>query len=510
MFQQLLYNILNKIKEKHMTYSELMKQLNSIGLAITTMGYDANTIASRNGAKFRNEAIAYLSGEYFKIINNEETYKVLKEAEKTEDEIISMSAKYMLTNLEKIKNIPHDLYVEFETLKGNAQQTWEDAKNKQDYTLFEKDLKKLIELHKKVLRFRNDGLDPYESSLDDYEKGLRKKEVDTFFTAIEDDLLPFIDTVLEKQDEKPSFLSAFVSIEKQNKISQLIMDHLGYEKEWGYLGHAEHPFSSTFSINDSRITSHIHENDFTSNIFSIIHEIGHSMYNHQVNEKFEGHALADNMSMSMHESQSRLLENMIGRSEAFWTPLYSRLQEIIPETLGSVSLKDFILGINYVEKGFIRIEADELTYSLHIMVRYHMENLIFSENISTDKLNEVYAKTMKDYLGVTIHNDSQGILQDVHWSDASFGYFPTYALGTAYGAQFMNQMKKEIPVDELLIKGDMESIFNWLKENIHQYSGMFDTQDMIKKVTHEPFNPNYYTQYLIQKYSELLGIQLDS
>lgn len=489
-----------------MTYTELMKQLNALGLAITTMAYDANTIAPRNGAKVRNEVIAHLSGEYFKILNSEETYKTLKESENNEDEVISKSAAYMLNNLEKIKNIPHDLYVEFATLKGNAQQTWEDAKNKKDYTIFETDLKKLIELHKSVLGFRNDGLDPYESSLDDYEKGLRKKQVDTFFTAIENDLLPFIDTVIEKQESKPAFLSAFVSKEKQNKISDLIMEHLCYEKEWGYLGHAEHPFSSTFSINDSRITSHIHENDFTSNIFSIIHEIGHSMYNHQVSEKFEGHALADNMSMSMHESQSRLLENMIGRSEEFWTPLYPKLQTIIPDVLNDVSLKDFILGINYVEKGFIRIEADELTYSLHIMVRYHMENLILSDNIKTDNLNSRYAQTMKDYLGVTIENDSQGILQDVHWSDASFGYFPTYALGTAYGAQFMNQMRKEIDIDALLLKGDMKSIFNWLKENIHQYSGMYDTQEMIEKVCHEPFNPSYYTDYLIKKYSKLLGI----
>ena len=211
----------------------------------------------------------------------------------------------------------------------------------------------------------------------------------------------------------------------------------------------------------------------------------------------------------MHESQSRLLENMIGRSEAFWTPLYPQMQAIIPNVLGDVTLQDFIKAINYVERDFIRIEADEITYPLHIMVRYAVEKKLFSDNIETNNLNKIYASAMKDYLGLDVQNDSQGILQDVHWSDASFGYFPTYALGTAYAAQFMHQMKKDIDVDGLLKDGDLKTIFAWLKENIHQYSGQYETQDMIKRVSGETFNPKYYIDYIKTKYSQLLGIQLD-
>ncbi len=493
-----------------MTYLELMERLNAFALAITTMSFDANTIAPLDGAQTRNKAMAYLSGEYFALITSDEAIETLKASLHDEDPIIQESSRYLIDNLQKDINMPKDEFVAFQQLKQDAQQTWEKAKAQQDYSIFEADLVQLIETHKKLLKYRNDGLNPYESSLDDYEKGLRKTHVDTFFKAVNEKITPFIDTVIEHQEEKPAFLSAFVSTSDQVKISNLIMEHLGYTKNFGLLAYAEHPFSSTLSINDSRITTHIHENDFTSNIFSIIHEIGHSMYNHQVNPAYEGHALEDNMSYSMHESQSRLLENMIGRSKEFWTPLYPKLQDIIPSVLNDVSLDTFIKGINYVEKGFIRIEADELTYPLHIMVRYDLENKIFSDNISTDHLNTLYADVMASYLGVEVLNDAQGILQDVHWSDASFGYFPTYALGTAYAAQFMHKMRQDLDVDALLIDGNLATIFTWLKENIHQYSGSIETQDMILKVSNEAFNPAYYTNYLIEKYTHLLGISLDS
>ena len=492
-----------------MTYQELSEKLNAYKLAITTMSFDAQTVAPIKGAPIRNKALAFLMGEYFQLLTSEEAYKALKEASTDENEIIRLSAQETLIDLDKIKNIPVEEYVAFQQLKQDAQQTWEEAKNTQDYSVFEPDLIKLIDTHKKITAYKNDGLSTYESSLDDFERGLRQTHVDSFFSALEKDLVPFIDTVLAHQSDKPALLGAYVSHADQEKISELVMNHLGYTKDFGHLGHAEHPFSSTFSINDTRITTHFHENQFTSNIFSIIHEIGHSMYNHQVNPAFEGHALANNMSYSMHESQSRLLENMIGRSEAFWTPLYPQMQAIIPDVLGDVSLQDFIKAINYVERDFIRIEADEITYPLHIMVRYAVEKKLFSDNIETTNLNKVYAAAMKDYLGLEVQNDSQGILQDVHWSDASFGYFPTYALGTAYAAQFMHQMKKDIDVDALLIAGDLKTIFAWLKENIHQYSGQYETQDMIQRVSGETFNPNYYIDYIKTKYSNLLSIQLD-
>lgn len=491
-----------------MNYNELLDQLNSLSLAITTMNYDALTIAPRSGAKYRNKAMSILYGEYFNIMTSEETYKILQDNKNSENDIIRLSVKDQLKGLDKIRNIPQKEFVAFENLKADAQQTWEEAKNSKDFSIFESDLQKLVETQKKMLTYRNDGLIPYESCLNDYEEGLRMEHVESFFSTLEKDLVPHIDTIIAAQGQKPAFLTEFVSYQQQDEITQMICEHLGYDESFGYVGHAEHPFSSTFSINDSRITTHYYENDFTSNIFSIIHEIGHSTYNHQVNPEFEGYPLADNMSMSMHESQSRFLENMIGRSKAFWTPLYPKLQNIIPDVLGNVSLDEFILGINYVDRSPIRIEADEVTYPLHIMVRYEIEKKLFNENLSTKNLNLDFANEMKRLLHITPESDSEGVLQDVHWSDASFGYFPTYALGTAYAAQFMHAMEKDLDVTALLIEGNMKPIFAWLKENIHQYSGMFTAQEMLQRVSGEPFNPNYYVKYLVDKYSDLLGIKL--
>lgn len=489
-----------------MTYEVLLDKLNSLNLAITTMSFDALTIAPRNGAAFRNKALSILSGEYFELLTDPTTYQILKENENHDNPIIAESAKTQLRQLDKIKNIPSAEYIAFDKLKYDSQQSWEDAREKGDYSLFKNDLDALIAGQKSAIRHRESSLSIYESCLDDYEDGLREAHVEGFFNKLEQKLVPFIDRVIKAQGPKPAFLTATVTTHEQDLISNLIKDHMGYDASFGYMGHAAHPFSSTFSINDSRITTHYYENDFTSNIFSIIHEIGHSMYNHQVNIEFEGYPIADSMSMSLHESQSRLMENMIGRSKSFWTPLYPKLQAIIPHILNDVDLDTFIKGINYVEKGFIRVEADELTYPLHIMVRYNTEKEIFNHNHSAEGLDQYFADQMTQLLGITPENPSNGILQDVHWSDASFGYFPTYALGTAYAAQFMKKMQEDVNVDEALLDGRMDLIFQWLRDHIHQYGGMYDTQTIIKNVTNEPFNPDYYIDYLIEKYSALLGI----
>ena len=298
-----------------MNYLDLQNRLNSYQLALSTLMYDALTIAPEKGAKYRNQAMAILSGEHFKIITSQETHQLLLENKENEDLIIANSAEYQLEELEKIKNIPQDVYVGFNELKNNAQQIWEEARKKADYTLFEPTLKELINTSKEVIDYRNNDADIYEQLLGDYEKGLSVDKVDTFFDLIKKELVPFIDQVIEHQEEKPSFLSDYVSIEKQEKISKMLMEHLGYTEDFGYLAVAAHPFSSTFSINDTRIATSYEENDFTSNIFSIIHEIGHSLYNHNVNPEYEGLPVAGNMSYSMHESQSRFLENNIGRSK---------------------------------------------------------------------------------------------------------------------------------------------------------------------------------------------------
>lgn len=492
-----------------MTYQELLNTLNAYALALTTMSFDTQTIAPKGGAAYRNKSMAIISGEYFKLMVSEDTYSLLKETSLNGSDLEKAGAKDLLEHIEKTKNFPVDEYIAFQELTNNAHESWENARSNKDYTLFQNDLDQLITFHRKGIHYRNGDLNDYDASLDDYESGLRMASVEAFFSHLETNLVPFLDVILAHQEPRPEFMRKFVAIAKQKEISHLLMDHLLYKKEFGLLGEAAHPFSSTFSINDTRITTHYHEYDFTQNIFSVIHEIGHSMYNHQVNPEFEGTPLADNMSMSMHESQSRFLENIIGRSKEFWTPIYPKLQSIIPDVLGDVSLDTYIKGINYVERGPIRIEADEVTYALHIMVRYNIEKAMFVDNHGAEGLNTLFAAEMTRLLGLTPANDSEGILQDVHWSGASFGYFPTYALGSAYAAQFYAAMAKDLDINAVLLSGDLKPMFEWLRENIHQYSGSIKTQDLILKATKESFNPQYFVNYIIQKYSDLLGIDFE-
>lgn len=488
-----------------MKYKDLMESLNAYAYVLSLAYFDSQTIAPKDGASYHNKMLSKIEKDYYDLLTSKETKDLLVSLENKGDDIQNESVRLLLKTFKDIENIPSDEYSAYNNLKRESFMQWEKARSTNNYKDYEDTLIEMFDTHKKMLKYRNIDKPLYEIALDDYEEGLTQEKVKEFFDVIEKRLVPFIDTVIANQPKRPEFLDAYVAIETQRKISTLIMDHLGYSADFGYLGETAHPFSSTLSKGDTRITTHYHPNSFTSNIFSIIHEVGHSMYNHNVDEKYEETPIMFSMSASMHESQSRLLENMIGRSKPFWTPLYPKLQNLIPEVLSDVSLDEFIQGINYVDKGQIRIEADEITYPLHILVRTEFEQALMDK--TPKDLNLLYNSIYKKYFGYNPESDAMGILQDVHWSEALIGYFPTYALGTAYGAQFMHAMYKDIDVDGLLESGDLESIFNWLKSNIHQYGGMIKTQDLIKQVTKEDFNPNYYVDYLINKYTELYDIK---
>lgn len=492
-----------------MTFRELLNLLNSYNLALATISYDSVTIAPKEGSSYRNEAMSILSGESFKILTSPDTQRILKETIANGTELEKKNAIYMIEEIDKIKSIPTQEFIAYQRLQKDGYDAWEQARENKDYEIFKPYLEKLVETFENIISYRDNpnGLSIYDLALDEYEKGLSQEKVDEFFNALTP-LISLTEAVINAQSPLPAWKSAYVSVDKQEKIANLIMNHLGYDNSFGYLASTQHPFCSTFSIGDVRITTHYYENDFVSSIFSIIHEVGHAMYNHNVDSSYAGLPFANNMSYSMHESQSRFLENVIGRSKEFWTPLYPKLQEIIPEVLGNVELDEFIQVVNHVDRSIIRTEADELTYPLHILLRYQVEKALFDKD-NQENIKDLFNKGLLDNLGLVPDSDREGILQDVHWSDASFGYFPTYALGSAYAAQFNETIRKELDIDQLLIDGDMTTIFAWLKENIHKYSGSIATQDLIIQITGEPFDPKYYVNYLTKKYEDLLGIELD-
>ena len=296
-------------------------------------------------------------------------------------------------------------------------------------------------------------------------------------------------------------------IAKQKELSKKLIKFLNFDPSWGVLAISEHPFTSGFSTNDVRVTTAYNEHDISSNIYSIIHEVGHAFYEHQVKLEYEGMNLHTDISSGMHESQSRFFENYIGKRKSFIANIYPELQELFPEQLKDVSLDDFYRAVNHSRPSLIRTDADELTYPLHILVRYEIEKSIFDGTADLDHLDELWANKYEEYLGIRPSDDALGILQDVHWSDASFGYFPTYALGSALGAQLIKAMEKDIDIDKELEKGNFMAISSWLKDKIQRHGALYTFKEAVVNATGEEFNPQYYVDYLKKKYSELYHIE---
>lgn len=484
-------------------HHEFQQKVAAYTLALVTMSWDAYTIAPKAGGPYRNRMMAYLQGELFSITTAPEAIeRIEKMSTQSYDPITDREIAQMKKELDKARFIPKDVYVAFSELVNNANDVWEEAKAKSDYALFKPVLQQLIDQTKVLVSYRKDTRPVYDQLLDDFETGMSRVDYDRFFDKLRSDLVPVIKQIKAKNVKKPEWLSRKVPVEVQAKVVDLLAKHLDYSKDTGAISVSVHPFSQDFSARDNRVTVRYLEDQFTSSIFALIHEVGHATYNGQVDVALDGRYVRKSMTYGMHESQSRFLENMIGRSKAFWEPIYPQVQALV-DALKDVSLDEFIAGVNYVEPSLIRIEADELTYPLHVMVRYEIEKGLFDGSLSAENLDHVWADKMEAYLGVRPQTASEGVLQDVHWSGASFGYFPTYALGSAYSAQWMQALRKDMDVEATLKANNFKAIKAWLAEKIHRHGGVYEPSELLIQVTGEPFNPQYYVDYLVQKATAL-------
>lgn len=490
-------------------YKETNEKICNYNLLLTTVSYDRETIAPKKGNKRRNDAMSYMYGELYDIETNKdyiEAVKTLKDLDLGFEKNREMELRYK-SLLDSIKFSKEET-VEFNKLYFEANDAWLLAKSKSDYSVFEPYLNKIVNKLIERAKIKNPNKTPYDVQLDDFQDGMDIKQYDKFFDGVKKELLPLIQKINKKKDFiDDSFTKGNFDIDKQRKVTEILLKYLNFTSDWGYLGESEHPFTTNLSQNDCRTTTHYHKENLVSSIYSIIHEVGHAYYDHQIDKKFQETMIQYGITMGMHESQSRFNENYIGKRKAFWVNLYPKIKKIFPESLKDVTLDDFIKACNKAECSLIRTEADELTYPIHILIRYEIEKDLFEGKLSTKDLNKVWNKKYKDYLGVEVKNDAEGILQDIHWSNASFGYFPTYALGSAIGAQLIHQMEKELDVDKLLETNNYKQIQKWLKDNVQQYGALYDVNTLLKKVTGEKFNPKYYINYLKKKYKNLYKIK---
>lgn len=486
-------------------YQEWIKKCSAYRMALTVLNIDKMTLAPQGGASFRDERMAILSGELFSIRTDPEMFQIIKSLkdDPEADADTRRSAQLYYKELENDRVIPKDQYVAFSLLMDQGYNDWLKAKKESDYSLFEPTLKKLIEASKKIYGFRGKTTPIYDQMLDDYEPGMDTQSYDRFFDKVKERLIPLLQKVVKAQPIDTSFLYQSYPVDRQKVFMDKLLKYLHFDPSWGYQNETEHPFTDWICENDCRVTTKYLPDNVASAMLSTIHEVGHATYEHDIDAKYDGMILSDGVSCAMHESQSRLCENMLGRTKPFWTSLYPELQKEFPDQLGSVTLDRFVDALNAAVPSLVRTEADELTYPLHILIRYEIEKGLFNGSLSTDDLNGTWNKLYKQYLGVDVPNDRDGILQDVHWADASFGYFPTYALGSAYAAQFVHAMRKDIDVDSLLAEGHYDQVMGWLKEHVHQYGCFLTPREVMVKATGEPFNPDYYLDYLEDKYTRL-------
>jgi len=488
-------------------FRQNIKKIKAYIYVLQVISWDSNTEAPRNSFRRRGEALSEISKELFAMQTNPEAIKKVNELYEIRDSLddcLCREVKKAKKSLEKIINIPQDEYLAYQKLVNDAQLIWEDARENNDFNSFKDSLAKIFEYNKKFALYYDPTSNPYDTLLDDYEEGMSMEEYDIFFDSLKNELVPFVKEVLKK--EKKSYaklINDSFDVKKQEEYCDYLTSVMNFNRDSGLMKKSVHPFTWNTSPEDVRFTTKYLENYVLSSIYAAIHELGHATYEQQISTEFDDTLLGGGTSMGIHESQSRFYENNVGRSYEFWQAHFPKFQELFPEQTEGYDVKDMYYAVNQVEATLIRIEADELTYPLHIMLRYDIERMLINNEITVDDLPRIWNEKMEEYLGIKPTNDSDGVLQDVHWSGGMIGYFPTYALGSAYAAQICNTMKKEINILELVKENNIAKINEWLKEKLHRYGSSKTPKELLLMITNEEFNPKYYINYLKEKYTEL-------
>lgn len=499
-----------KLEQKLVEFKEYIKTMEITKQAIDLIYWDKLVCMPKKAVEGRAEVIGLLSEKLFNQQTSKEMREFLKLFKENSDGL-SQVDKAMIKRLDKeyneTKKIPVERYKEFVILTSKSEAAWEEAKDKNDFNIFKPYLSKVVNFQKEFVGYWGYKDHKYNTLLDKYEEGITVEVLDKVFGDLRDALVELLNKIKKsKITINADLLNSSFDKEKQKELSLYALKLIGFDMEAGRLDESTHPFTTNFTNKDVRLTTHYYEHDLLSALFSTIHEGGHGIYEQNISDDLQDTWLSTGASMGIHESQSRFYENIIGRSEEFLRHLYPKIKELF-KSFDKIDFNEFYKLVNKVEPSLIRTEADELTYSLHVIIRYEIEKALFNDEITVEELPEVWKKKYKEYLGVEPDTDSLGVLQDMHWSDGSFGYFPSYALGNLYGAQIFNTMKKDIPdVYELIAKGDIISITKWLKDNVHKYGSLYSPKELILKVTGEELNSQYFIDYLEEKYSKLYSI----
>ncbi|MCY3412884.1 MAG: carboxypeptidase M32 [Candidatus Heimdallarchaeota archaeon] len=405
--------------------------------------------------------------------------------------------------------IPGELLVEQSKLMATAGQAWRKAKQENNWKEFEPFIEQHVNLAKQIAKHLNENMDPYDVMLDIFEPGMNQNRYDTLFNELRDGTVELLKKINEAEPGDRKLIKRRVTIKRQEKLMEELMKVIGFDLQAGRLDVAAHPFTSGPGMDDVRITTRYIINDFSSSFFSVAHEGGHGIYEQNSDPDVKFQPVSRYCSMGIHESQSRMYENIFCRSDKFWKYFMPVLNKITRDGFKDVKFNDFMKAINVVRPSMIRVEADEVTYNMHIILRYELERDLINGRIEVNDLPQLWNNKMEQYLGIVPETDSEGVLQDIHWSSGAFGYFPTYTLGNIYAAQFLKLgLEKAIPGWEKdLTKGNFKRINQWLHKNIHNVGNRFDPYDLVEKVTGEPPSAKYLLEYLNEKYASIYNLK---
>ena len=501
-----------QLKEKLDLVRETLKTAQQYDHAVNVLMYDQETICPPDAMEEQGEVMAYLSNQSYKLIKDPafiEAAEYLYEHRDELEEYDRVMAQLLHRDYLQTKKITPELQHEFSLVFNRAFVKWSEARKASDFSLFADSLREVAEVNRRMIELRGEdaaGQTPYDTLLDDYERGMTSQVLDKTFEECKERLIPLLERIEKSQKKiRTDFLSRRVEDEQQAKMARWLLEQMRFNMNRGAFTTSEHPFTSGLGRFDTRVTTHYYPTQFASSMYSIIHEGGHALFDQNQPQENHDHFITEGKTLGMHESVSRFYENRIGRSESFVHFIYPKVCEMFPQVMGDVSERELYEALNVLQPSLIRTEADEFTYTFHIIIRYEIEKALFSGEISVDEIPALWTRKYQEYLGVTPASDREGVLQDVHWA-SGFGYFPTYAIGNFYNAMYYNRMKQEVKVEEAIREGNFEPVNTWMTEHVFSKADRLSPKEWIREITGRDFTPDDFLDYLEEKYTGLYDL----
>ena len=499
------------MREKFKKLNELLLEMQKIESINSLLSWDQETYMPENGGEIRSKEISYLSSlKHQKQVSNEFQNELRKFVNIDNGKILSNEIndndKRFLDRVWKDfhyeNSLPQKFVENLSELTSQSQMKWIKAKEQNDFSLFEPYLKKMVDMKKKEADHYGYSTNRYDALLEQFEPGITTEKLDDLFNGLRLRLIKLIEKI-KNSSVKIKRVKGKFDEDSQWELGMKIIKDMGFDLKSGRQDKSAYPFTTSFHPSDVRLTTRVHEDNFLSSLFASIHEAGHGIYEQGLLKENFGSPFGQAASFGIHESQSRLWENQIGRSKDFWKKYLPILKDHFPQ-FDSMDLDEYFKTINVVKPSLIRIEADEVTYSLHIMLRYEIEKMLINEGLAVKDLPKIWNEKMKEYFDIIPDSDANGVLQDVHWSMGAFGYFPSYALGNFYAAQFFQKASEEIAdFDKKIQKGELLSLKKWLNENVHKYGRKYLPDELIQKVVGSSMSVEPFMEYLESKYGEI-------